>query len=116
MPKCMIYSPVAATEAQQDALLKDAEKALAEVLGKPMSYVMAGYVQTGLMRLGGSSDPCAYIRVASIGGLSSSANNKIAAALSASCERHLGVSKNRIYTTFANKSGAEWAMGDRTFG
>ncbi|EPR59768.1 macrophage migration inhibitory factor, putative [Toxoplasma gondii ME49] len=116
MPKCMIFCPVAATPAQQDALLKDAEKAVADALGKPLSYVMVGYSQTGQMRFGGSSDPCAFIRVASIGGITSSTNCKIAAALSAACERHLGVPKNRIYTTFTNKSPSEWAMGDRTFG
>ncbi|PFH32064.1 putative macrophage migration inhibitory factor [Besnoitia besnoiti] len=116
MPNCMIYCPVAASEAQKDALLKDAEKALADAIGKPISYVMVGYVQAGHMRFGGSTEPCAFIQVASIGGLSGSVNNKISAALSSACERHLGVSKNRIFTTFTNKSASEWAMGERTFG
>ncbi|PHJ18266.1 macrophage migration inhibitory factor [Cystoisospora suis] len=90
--------------------------ALSDIIGKPVSYVMVSYVQSAHMRFGGSADPCAFIKVSSIGGLNASVNNKLAAALSAACNTHLGVKPSRVFSNFTNVPASEWGMGDRTFG
>ncbi len=89
-------------------------KEVAKVLGKPESYVMAVVEVNPSLILAGSSNPCAYVELKSIGlpeGNTSVFSDAICSYLSANA----GVDANRIYIEFANAKGNMWGWNGSTF-
>jgi len=96
-----------------DGLLKSLSAALASATAKPECYVMT-LLEAGIpMTFAGSSEPCAFVEIKSIGSL-------VPAAMSAQfcelIEASLGISKDRIYLGFHDVSASEWGWDGRTFG
>lgn len=95
-------------------LLKQASKAVAEVLGKPESYVMVALPPAIPMVFAGSDDSLAYLELKSIG-LPQEATASISDALCSLVNESLGIAKNRIYIEFSNAERSMWGWDGRTF-
>lgn len=87
---------------------------VAEELGKPLKYVMAT-ISTSCIMLSGESGSAAFVQIMSIGGLNAAVNGSIAAAVSRELEETLGLSPGRVYITFSDISGENWAWQGSTF-
>ena len=95
------------------ALLKELSAALAQQTGKPESYVMTLLETAVPMTFAGSSEPCAYVEIKSIGAL------KPAAMTSAFCElikSRTGIPASRIYVAFDDVNASSWGWNGKTFG
>ena len=114
MPYIKIESAAPISDQDKAALLKDASKELAGLLGKPESYVMTAYTGAGAMTFAGDDSPCAFLEVKSIG-LPQSATASLSKALCDLVSRYLGIPTSRVYIEFANAPGAMWGWDGRTF-
>lgn len=95
------------------ALLQELSAALAEQSGKPESYVMT-LLQTAVpMTFAGSSDPCAYVEIKSIGSLKPQA---MTATFCQLISARTGIPANRIYVAFEDVKANSWGWNGRTFG
>jgi phenylpyruvate tautomerase PptA (4-oxalocrotonate tautomerase family) len=95
------------------SLLQDLSAELAEQTGKPEAYVMALLETAVPMTFAGSSDPCAYVEIKSIGGL------KPAAMTAAFCElisARTSIHADRIYVAFEDVKASSWGWNGQTFG
>ncbi|CAI9097225.1 OLC1v1033601C3 [Oldenlandia corymbosa var. corymbosa] len=82
------------------AILSEASKSVAKIIGKPEAYVMVVLKGSVPMTFGGSEQPSAYGELVSIGGLNSDVNKKLSAAIATILEGKLNVPKNRFYLKF----------------
>ncbi len=87
---------------------------VSEEIGKPVKYVMVSINSCGIL-MSGEPGSAALVQVMSIGGLNSSVNGSIAAAVSGLLEEILGIPSDRIYITFSDVPGENWAWQGRTF-
>ena len=95
------------------ALLEELSAALAQQTGKPEAYVMTLLETAVPMTFAGSSEPCAYVEIKSIGAL------KPQAMTSAFCElieSRTGIGANRIYVAFEDVNASSWGWNGNTFG
>ena len=95
------------------ALLEELSAALAQQTGKPEAYVMTLLETAVPMTFAGSSEPCAYVEIKSIGAL------KPEAMTSAFCElieSRTGIGANRIYVAFEDVNASSWGWNGNTFG
>ena len=99
--------------ADSAALLKELSTALAQQTGKPEAYVMTLLETAVPMTFGGSTEPCAYVEIKSIGAL------KPPAMTSAFCElieSRTGIPASRIYVAFEDVNASSWGWNGNTFG
>ena len=99
--------------ADSAALLKELSAALAQQSGKPEAYVMTLLATAVPMTFGGSTEPCAYVEIKSIGAL------KPRAMTSAFCElieSRTGIPASRIYVAFEDVNASSWGWNGNTFG
>ena len=89
MPTLLIQSSQALDATARDALLRDCSRAVAATLGKPESYVMVSLKHADGMIFGGSTDPCAFCHLASIGKIGPETNPKMSKVISELLQKHL---------------------------
>ena len=97
--------------ADSSALLKELSAALAQQTGKPEAYVMTLLDTAVPMTFAGSSEPCAYVEIKSIGAL------KPPAMTSAFCElieSRTGIPASRIYVAFEDVNASNWGWNGNT--
>ena len=112
MPLISLRTNLSAIEGSE-GLLKALSLELAEATGKPEAYVMT-LLEVGLpMTFAGSSDPCAYIEIKSIGALKPSVMSSRFCTL---VQKATGVMKERIYIGFDDVPASSWRWNGRTFG
>jgi len=114
MPLIRLETNVIINREQEIDLAGTLSEIVAEELGKPVEYVMAA-ISNCCILLSGEPGNAALVQVMSIGGLNSAVNGSIAVALSTVLEETLGISSDRIYITFSDVSGENWAWQGRTF-
>jgi phenylpyruvate tautomerase len=88
----------------------------AATIGKPEQYVQALVVDGVAMLHGGEAGPAAFVDVRSIGGLSATVCQGLAAKVCALLERDLGIPGARVYLNFTDVSAAKWGHDGGTFG
>lgn len=115
MPCANISVSVKLTEAQKEAVVKKATKILADVIRKPISYCMATLTELAAGAMGDSTEPIAFVRVGSIGGLNPSVNEKLSAGFCTMLNKELGIDAGRIYLNFEVFSGSNWGFNGSTF-
>ena len=99
--------------ANAEELLKELSSALANLTGKPESYVMS-LLQPGIpMIFGSSKDPCCYVEVKSIGGLHP---HKMTESFCNIINIRTGIPTNRIYIGFEDIPPSLWGFDKKTFG
>ena len=96
-----------------EALLQALSAALAQQTGKPEAYVMTLLETAVPMTFAGSTEPCAYEEIKSIGALKPAA---MTASFCALISSSTGLSSDRIYVAFEDVKASSWGWNGRTFG
>ncbi len=114
MPLLRIQTNQPMEPAAREALASRASALVAEMLGKPESYVMVLVepVQTALF--GGSAAPLAYLELKSIG-LPESATADFSARLASLLQERLDIPPDRVYIEFADAARHLWGWNGATF-
>jgi phenylpyruvate tautomerase len=97
------------------SVLSELSAIITRTMGKPEQYVMVSS-EPAVVRLGGSTDPAAFVEVRSIGGLSASINRSLSQKICALLDAELHVPQNRTYITFESFSADSWGCNGTTFG
>ncbi len=100
----------------------DIEKELAEKItsivseatGKPAGYIMVSFNHSSMF-MSGKPDGAAFVQVMSIGGLDSRVNGEIASSVTEVVADTLKLSPDKIYITFTDVPGENWAWQGKTF-
>tara|TARA_B100000965_G_scaffold201342_1_gene168095 strand:+ start:700 stop:1038 length:339 start_codon:yes stop_codon:yes gene_type:complete len=94
-------------------LQKEISKTVANLTGKPESYVMTMIQSHSQMTFSGSDEPCCFIKLKSIGALNPSKMSKSLCELIAS---KTNIKINRIYIEFIDVKASNWGFNSTTFG
>ena len=97
-----------------DDLAKQTSSLVADILGKPESYVMVSLNGAADLIFAGTSDPCAHLMLKSLG-LPESETRAYSEKLCSFIEQQLGVSPARIYIEFINPERHMFGWDNRTF-
>ena len=115
MPHLTLNTTIDFEDAKVEEILVTFTKAISKLLGKPEKFVMVQVNKGQKMSFGGSTDPCAVIRLVSIGGLDDKdKNNEIVADLS-QIVVELGVSADRCFVELANAERHQYGFNGKTF-
>jgi len=112
MPLLSIYTNTDCNDS--DELVRLASKKVAELLGKPESYVMVMLHPRTPMSFAGSNQSCAYLELKSLG-LPEDRTPEFSSALCQLLETHLAIPANRTYLEFASPARHLWGWDKRTF-
>jgi len=112
MPVLQITTNVTIDNA--DALAKQASSLVAEMLGKPESYVMANITGNADLIFAGTNDPCAHLMLKSLG-LPESETKTYSEKLCSFIEQQLGVPPSRTYIEFINPERHMFGWNSGTF-
>jgi phenylpyruvate tautomerase len=99
MPYFSIETNQALDGAGVPLFTRKASAFVAELLGKPESYVMTSLKPKTAMNFGGTDGPAAFVRLKSIG-LPRQRCGELAEAICAFVDRELGVPKERVFIDF----------------
>ncbi len=113
MPFIQINTSHKSVVENDDELQKDISKIVAELTGKPESYVMTIIQRDTKMTFAGSDEPCCFIEVKSIGSLTPSTMSKSLCELIAS---KTNITSDRIYIEFTDVKASNWGFNNSTFG
>ncbi|MBK1648651.1 phenylpyruvate tautomerase MIF-related protein [Rhabdochromatium marinum] len=114
MPTLKIQTNAPLPDAAWDVLLTSASARMAELLGKPESYVMVIAEPTAKMCFGGSQAPLAYLELKSLG-LPEGRTGELSAALTELVGEHLGVPAGRVYIEFSSPPRHLFGFNGGTF-
>ena len=112
MPVLQITTNVTIGDA--DTLAKQASSLVAEILGKPESYVMVNINDNADLIFAGTNEPCAHLMLKSLG-LPESETKAYSEKLCAFIEQQLGVSPSRTYIEFINPERHMFGWNNSTF-
>ncbi|GAB2219862.1 hypothetical protein Drorol1_Dr00007500 [Drosera rotundifolia] len=115
MPCLSISTNVSLDGVDTSAILADATKTIARLIGKPEAYVMIVLKGSVPIAFGGTEQPAAYGELLSIGGLNPETNKKISAAVAGILETKLSVPKGRLYLKFYDAKGSNVGWNGSTF-
>ena len=100
MPTLKIQTNVETPPARRKPILEAASSKVAQMLGKPESYVMVLLQTNPDMLFAGDDAPLAYLELKSLG-LPEDQTPAISTALCKFMEKHFGVPQGRIYIEFS---------------
>lgn len=100
MPTLRLLTNVEITPESRPALMARASRTVAEILGKPESYVMVILEDGRELMFAGTADPAAYLELKSLG-LPESRTPEFSRALCALLADTLGIAPERVYIEFA---------------
>ena len=115
MPYCSITSNVAMTDERKRPFLRELSSAIAQLTGKPESYVMVEFVEQPNMLFAGSDDPLCMVAMKSLG-LPEERTKEFSSELSQLVQRELGIGADRCYIEFAAPKRHMWGFNGTTFG
>jgi phenylpyruvate tautomerase len=116
MPLLKLQTSIKPESTQVEDLLKTLSRALSQHLSKPESYVMTAFEAGTPMTFAGSTDPCCYVEIKSVGQFSDSQTQAMSEAFCGQIEALLGIPKQRIYIEFTDAKGYLWGWNGTTFG
>lgn len=114
MPFLTIKTNLPLDNAMSSEIMNQGTKVIAQVTGKPKSYIMVHVSGGEHLMMGGKIDPCAYMEMKSIG-MPASQIPALSAELTKMMEAKLRVPANRIYIEFAPVPGNLWGYNGSTF-
>ncbi|CAL4995979.1 unnamed protein product [Urochloa decumbens] len=100
MPCLNVSTNVNLEGVDTSAVLAEASKSVANIIGKPEAYVMVVLKGSVPMAFGGTQEPAAYGELVSIGGLNPDVNKKLSAGIASILESKLSIPKSRFYLKF----------------
>ena len=98
----------------KNRLALEASQQVANILGKPESYVMININDNQTLIFAGSDQPAAYLELKSLG-LPESQTSDLSSALCTFINEKLGIDSARIYIEFSNAERHMWGWKDGTF-
>ena len=98
---------------EKNELLKAISSELSSLTGKPENYVMTSIDDGVAMTFSGTSDPCCYVEIKSIGSLNPSKMSEIFCQI---ISTQIGIPSERIYIEFSDVPANLWGWDGRTFG
>jgi phenylpyruvate tautomerase len=114
MPYLLINTNLKLDPEQERALLGRCSSEVAAMLGKPERYVMVS-IESGIaMMFGGSSAPCAYLELKSLG-LPEERSADYSQTLCALISEALAIPTERIYIEFSSPARHLWGWDGKTF-
>ena len=99
---------------REEELLKRLSAEMADLLGKPESYIMTALEAETEMTFAGSTEKTAFIQIKSIG-LKQSMTEELSQFICEFLEKELEIEQDRIYIEFADAPGAMWGWDGGTF-
>ena len=114
MPLLSVETNALVSEEQQRSFIKAASQTVAEILGKPESYVMVKLTQNQNMLFAGNDDALAHLKLKSLG-LPEDKTQQYSASLCEIVNQHLNVNTDRIYIEFSNPPRHMWGWNKTTF-
>lgn len=99
---------------QRDAVLKRTSSLVAEMLGKPESYVMVMLNDNASMLFAGSDEPLACLELKSLG-LPEGDTGRLSEQLCDLMNSELGVPVDRVYIEFSSPERHMWGWNQGTF-
>lgn len=115
MPLCELYTNVSLSTKDKNDTALIVSATVAEMLGKPESYVMVRIATEETMTFGGSDEPLCFIRLGSLG-LPEDQTKPFSDTLSSLCNERLGVPPGRTYIEFHSPPRHMWGYNGSTFG
>ena len=97
-------------------ILRKLSSEIAQIIGKPESYIMTSMENSIDMTFAGSEEPSCYVEVKSIGGLDSDNIKSISESICNILQKEIGVASNRTYIYFEDVQPHLWGWDKRTFG
>ncbi|KAJ0393568.1 hypothetical protein ATCC90586_007027 [Pythium insidiosum] len=114
MPFVKVSTNVARASVNADSTLKALSKSLSEALDRPEPYVMVQLELGQDMLMAGSTEPCAFIHIRSIGKIDTERNPKTVAALTATVATALHVPADRIFVNLDDIAPNNWGHNGNT--
>ncbi|MGD8567137.1 MAG: phenylpyruvate tautomerase MIF-related protein [Gammaproteobacteria bacterium] len=114
MPYLSIQTNVAVSDDQSPQLLQKVSASVAEMLGKPESYVMVALQASSSMVFAGTDQPLAYLQLKSLG-LPESSTPQFSSSLCELLQSELDIPAERIYIEFSNPERHMWGWNNKTF-
>ena len=96
-----------------ESLQKEVSKMVADLTGKPETYVMTMIQSDSQMSFAGSDEPCCFIKLQSIGALNPTSMSRHLCKLIAS---KTNIKTNRIYIELMDVNASNWGFNSSTFG
>ncbi|XP_068668633.1 uncharacterized protein [Aristolochia californica] len=115
MPCLNISTNVSLDGVETSAILSEATKNVARIIGKPEAYVMIVLKGSVPLSFGGTEEAAAYGELVSIGGLNLDVNRKLSAAIANILETKLSVPKSRFFLKFYDTKGSNLGWNGSTF-
>ena len=116
MPLMTIRTTADIDEASVKSLLTACSAKVADLLGKPESYVMTLFERVPAMTMGGTDEPACLVEVRSIGELSGNQTKAMSKVFCGMLSERLGVPPNRIFLNFTDFARSMWGHNGSTFG
>ena len=114
MPYFCIETNQPVNPATNQQLLKKTSTFIADILGKPESYIMVSIQPEKSLVFGGTDDPAAFVRLKSIG-LPTERCPELAQKICSLIEQELGVPKDRIFIDFKDLERSLFGWNGKTF-
>lgn len=114
MPYLKISTNQPMGEAKRENLLQQASSQVAERLGKSEKYVMVELSFNPAMTFAGTTRPCAYVEMKSIG-LVDTRTTELSAAICKLLQTEMDISPERTYIEFMDVPRKLWGWNSRTF-
>ena len=114
MPYFSIETNQAIDPASNRQILKKTSAFIADLLGKPESYVMVSIQPETPLVFGGSDEPAAFVRLKSIG-LPIDRCQELSEKICRLVEQEIGVPKDRVFIDFKDVARNMFAWNGKTF-
>ncbi|MBW2732241.1 MAG: hypothetical protein JRH20_07585 [Deltaproteobacteria bacterium] len=116
MPLLRLVTNQPVAEERRDILMKRLSKSVANVLGKPESYVMITLEEKTPMLFAGSSEPTGFFEVTSLGSISAEQAQRFSAEISGILAQELNLPANRVYSKYVGWTDRQlWGFKGGTF-
>ncbi|AES92245.1 putative intramolecular oxidoreductase [Medicago truncatula] len=115
MPTLNLFTNVPVDPVIASNILRDATKAIANIIGRPESY-MCILVNGGVaIAFGGTEEPAAYGELISIGGLDPTVNAKLSSTIAQIIQTNLHIHSSRFYIKFSDVQPSFVGFNGSTF-
>lgn len=115
MPYCQIVTNKTLERSESERMARAASALVAEMVGKPESYVMVRVEANSVLIFGGDDEPTCFVSLASLG-LPHSETGNYSRIVCDFIHQELDIATDRVYIEFSSPERHMWGYDRRTFG
>ncbi len=115
MPTAIVNVNVPSDKVKDCDVAKSLSSIVAKTVKKPEQYVMTHINTDQIMTYSGTQEPCAFVRVISIGNLNAETNVTISSSICELLQQSYGVDPRRCYIEFVDSERHMFGWNSRTF-